>query len=227
MRGSSAGVDPGSLAAGADVVLHAPRSHGDLLAHGVLLDDWMSPAELHAVDAEARRRASAWLERHAALVTVAGTCIAEVHELQLHADVFLRETRIVEGLRALVRRGAPALLELSAVDPELAACLAGTLDGTEVASDHAATAPPRYPLAFAARAGTRGAVTTARETTGLPGSVRGAVLVEPYWHLSGLWGALAARPASVPVLNPLNPPALQRRERARLAARGGWMPSPG
>lgn len=226
--GSSSGLAPASLVPGSDVVLDAPRGHGDLLPHGVLLDDWLSPAQRLELDREARRRAATWLERHADPLTLRGVCVAAVHELQLHADVFLRETRVVEGLRALVRSSAPERVELRAVDRELAGCLERVLDATEVDATRArAVAPPEYPLAFRGRGTRTPGITALREATGLPGITRGGVLIEPYWHLTPLWGPLGRERGTTPVLNPVNPPALAGAQLARIAARGGWISSPG
>jgi len=161
------------------------------------------------------------------LLTVAGIALPFVHEQELYADVFLRETRVVEGLLLLVCRGAKRV-ELLGADVELISCLTALLGEAGAAVEQRESGPsPAYPITFAAAARRTPLVSAAREGAGIPARVRGSVLVEPYWHLTPLLASLGRRTDTLPVLDPINPPALPRRELARLAARGGWIGSPG
>lgn len=82
---SSAGVDPGELEPGRDLVLHASGAHGAALAHGVLLDDWLTREELKGSDLQANRNLDGWRRRHDDALTVAGVCLPHVHEGELLA----------------------------------------------------------------------------------------------------------------------------------------------
>lgn len=227
VRTTSVGMDPASLSPGVDVVLHAPRVQGDVLPTGVLLDDWVDAAGRERIDRVARRHLADWREARDGLLTVAGIALPFVHEQELYADVFLRETRVVEGLRLLVSRGAKRV-ELFGVDDDLASCLTALLGRAGAAVERGEPGPsPALPITFEAAIRRTPLVSGAREATGIPARVRGSVLVEPYWHLTPLLASLAEREDTLPVLDPTNPPALSGRELAHLAARGGWIGSPG
>jgi len=217
--------EPVHLIPGQDLVLHAPSAGADQLAEGVLLDDWLTLDLREDLDRTARGLMAAWQRRRGPDLTIAGVPLAYVHELELYADVFLRETRIVLGLSSALVRGGAAACELRNVDAELARCLDATLPVAVEAREPAP--PPFYPIAFAgtARAG-RTMLGKGRAVTGIPGWPRGRVLVEPYWHLAPVCRRLAVSRA-FPVVNPLNLPALGRRELVDTIRVGGWLGDPG
>ena len=227
MWGDAAGLDPATLSPGSDLVLGADRGQADELAHGVLLDDWLDAGARGELDREARRRCAAWLERRAGALTVAGVPLGYVHELELYADVFVPELRVVEGLSQVARRGL-ARVALHGVDTELSRCLEARLSdlGVEVEAGPAA-APPSYPRAFRRSVGASRRVSGAlREAIGVPGRPRGTVLFEPYWHLTPVWRLLTGT-AAEPVMGPFNRPALPRRHVLRSLRHGGWIGAPG
>lgn len=227
MWGGLPAVDPAALSPGGDLVLCASPGQADLLAHGVLLDDWLGPTAREELDREARRRCAAWQEVHADPLTVAGVPLHHVHELELYADVFLPAVRIVTGLAAVARAGATRLL-LEGVDGELSRCLEARLSELGVRVEVGRSAdPPDYPLAFRRDLSGRRRLTGAlREAVGLPARARGAVLFEPYWHLTAVWRSLAGT-AAEPLMSPFNRPALRPGELLGSLRRGGWTGAPG
>lgn len=193
----------------------------------MLLDDWLDAATRDELDREARRRCAAWQELRGDALTVAGVPLGHVHELELYADVFLPEVRVVEGLAVVAGRGLRRLL-LEGVDLELSRCIDARLSelGVEVEIGRRAD-PPSYPVAFRRDVTVSRRVSGAlREAVGVPGRPRGAVLFEPYWHLTPVWRLLAGT-AAEPVMGPFNRPALPRRALLRSLRRGGWIGAPG
>ena len=193
----------------------------------MLLDDWLDATTRDELDREARRRCAAWLERYDEALTVAGVPLGHVHELELYADVFLPETRIVEGLGTVAGRGLRRVV-LERVDPELSRCIDARLSALAVDVEIGQSAEaPSYPRAFRRDVSWSRRLSGAlREAVGVPGRTRGAVLFEPYWHLTSVWGLLTGTPAE-PVMVPFNRPSLPRAALFRSVRRGGWIGSPG
>jgi hypothetical protein len=226
---SSAGLHPARLAPGHDLVLHAPGHHGATLPAGTLLDDWLTREDRAAVDLEANRHLVRWRKDNDAALTIRGVCLPHVHEGELLADVFLRERRVFDGVRAAFRRGRPQRVALHGVDGELADALEVLLGqlGVALAGVHAPGPSPRYPLVFSRAARRRGRLAGAlREGLGAPARARGEVLVKPYWHLAALWRALP-QAGLRPVVDPAMLPSLPPRELLALVRRGGFIGHPG
>lgn len=229
MWGGLHGLDPTALRAGIDVVLHASPGQAEQLAPGVLLDDWTPTATRSELDGEARAQMAAWQASRETALTANGVPLHRIHELDLYADVFMRELRVVNGLSVIGERGRGTTMSLTGVDAALADCLEAVLARTGIEVRRGAAGHgPNYPLTFRRRMSGRQRVTGAlRIALGLPGRPRGTVLVEPYWSLAGVWGLLAARAATRPVVSPFNPPELGRRELLRSIRLGGWLGTPG
>jgi hypothetical protein len=226
--GSSTNTDPTSLKAGRDLVLQARRRDAEQLAPGVLLDDWLSPAQREGIDGEARRRAAEWESTRGPALRPDDVPLAHIHELELYTDVFLPETRVVQGLRTVLERTAPSRLTLRGLDSDLGACLTDTLFGVEIVAEGEPGVAPTYPLTFQRElAPARRLSGAIRKGFGFPGRARGRVVIESYWHLVPVWQALAARPDAAPVMNLVPLPGLPTREVLTLAAKGGWVGAPG
>jgi hypothetical protein len=226
--GSSRGVDPAALVPGGDLVLHAPAIHGAALPYGVLLDDWLDDSARTEIDQVALRALAAWRERRDADLTVDGACLPWVHEGELFADVFLRELRVLKGLRAAFIHSRPDRAGLLVVDDALAVTLRDVLGEIGISAGAEGPVPPApaYPITFARSIRSRRGFADAREALGVPARLRGTVLVKPFWHLTPLWAPLLER-GPVPVMDPFDRPRLPPRELAAVAARGGWIGHPG
>ena len=228
IHASSEGHDPRTLEPGVDLVLHAPGHHGTALPHGVLIDDGLGPDERAGIDHDAITALARWRSRRDGALTHDGVCLPWLHEGELLTDVFLREHRVFAGVEAALAQGPPARVELHGIDRALASALREFLERigvAEVASVSEGPAP-LYPIEFV-RAARRRRSGVVRQALGLPGRVRGSVLVKPYWHLAPLWGHLLAEPGWEPVVDPFDPPALPPRQLGRVLARGGWIGHPG
>lgn len=227
--GTSERHDPTALRAGHDLVVHAPPWQGARLARGTLLDDWLDLSTRDAIQAAAYSSQSAWQSRLRDQLTVDGTDLAWIHDGELFADVFLREARVLEGLRSALEQIAPRRVDLDAVDPVAAAIVGELLEDLGIPTDSvAADAPePTYPIEYRRSAGRRTTATVARELLGIPPRAHGAVLLKPYWHLEPVARRLAQAGGTMPVLDPVDLPRIDRRALLRLLRDGGWVGHPG
>jgi hypothetical protein len=228
--GITAEAGSAGLERGRDLVLHPRPGEGGTLPKGVLLDDWLSREARAELELAANQALAEWRGRCDAQLTLHGVCLPWVHEGELFADVFLREQRVVAGLRAAFAEHSPERVELHGMDPDLATALRRLLAELEVGETRVASEaePWRYPITFARAAPSRlGLPGALRQVLGVPARVRGSVLVKPYWHLAGLWAPLLEVPGAAPVVDPVSAPALPRRQLAAVARRGGWIGHPG
>lgn len=228
LRATSAGSDPETLVPGRDLALEAPRRHGELLPHGVLLDDLLSAEARDEIDREAIDRLAAWRSRCEAVLTIDGVSLPHVWETELLAEVFLPETRIVSGLLAAFTDGGPRRTEWQDPDAERASCLAAVLAPLRIGLSELGEAvpPPSYPsvLASSRRPSLRyRAVSRALRTVGVPQWVRGTVYLFPYWHLGPVFERLGSSDELRPVLDPSRLPPGPLKALLRNAARGGWV----
>ncbi len=212
------------LRAGADLVLHADAATAASLPSGVLLDDLLDPEARAAIDATARAALERWRATNAPRLTVSGVELAHVHEVELFIDVFLRELRVVEGLRRAFAGGAPERLAFEGIDSALAECLRATLAPQGVELDvRRPGGPPTYPIGFGLATGARRLTGAVREIVGLPGWPRGRVLIQHSHHLTPLWRRLAQDRDTRPVLELIHSYALPGPDRRALARAGGWV----
>jgi hypothetical protein len=218
---------------GRDLALDIPRADGDLLATGVLLDDWLPGATRDEIDRQGIAALGSWRERRDGELTIHGIRLAEVWEVELLAEVFLPETRIVAGLMAALEHGdRPSRITLHGVDHERAACLEPALAGIgiEVVEIGERDPPPQYPgiLAAPVPPGLRRRVLTAiPRVVGIPRNVRGNVFFLPYWHLLPVFERLEHVDGVHPILDPGLLPGVPLRDLARSAYVGGWVGKPG
>jgi hypothetical protein len=231
VRPTSAGVDLSTLEPGCDLVLEAPRAHGDDLPFGVLLDDWLSPEARQSLDREATERLAAWRERRDLALTVGGVCLSEVWEVELLAEVFLPETRIVAGLRTLFTGGEVREVAIHGVDSRRADCLRAELSSLGITAVPPAdpAPPPRYPSGLSSPwrvSMGRRAIGALFRTIGLPQRVRGHVFVMRYWHLAPIFERLQSIDGLRPVLDPASLPSVGLSSLVRSARRGGWVGHP-
>jgi hypothetical protein len=224
----SSGRDPSGLQPGRDLVLHAPPVHGAVLGSGVLLDDWLDPAARAGVDAAAIDAQRGWSERHGRNLIVDGVRLDWIHQGELFADVFLRELRVVTGLRAAFADRGPDRIELEGADDDLANALVALLGQIDIAVSRGSPGPPpSYPIAFATSIG-RSVPWAARvrRAVGLPRLVRGEALYKPHPNLAPLLTRMLAD-GSAPALDLFDAPPLGARGLLAAAARGGWIGHPG
>jgi hypothetical protein len=228
LRPTSTGLDPQTLAPGRDIVLHMPRQQAQDLASGVLLDDWLDAETRDCIDREAIERLAAWQSRRRRELAFGTLSVSQIWELELLADVFLPETRIVSGIAAAFRDRRPRRLEIESLDAARIACIRAVLGplGVDVAQQGPSAAAPRYPSVLAAPwripLWRRSAAFLFR-AVGLPQRVRGEVYFLPYWHLLPVYERLVDSDALQPLL------VFQKttlRSLARSAARGGWAGRP-
>jgi hypothetical protein len=223
------GLDARMLEPGRDLVLDMSRRQGDELPVGVLLDDCLSRDVRQAIDRKAIGALAAWRARWDAELTLDGVCIPHIWEVELLAEVFLPETRIVSGLRAALADGARRRIEVEGVDADRANCLATYLRplGIEVQLSRVPVSRPRYasPLLapWPSRLPRRIASAILR-VTGVPQRVNGEVYFLPYWHLRAVAERLAGSDSPRFVADP----GLETFQTLlRISGRGGWVGHPG
>jgi hypothetical protein len=212
----------GGAKPGAELVLYCAPSGTAGVPHGALLDDMLDLPTRAEIDRLAEDELSAWRDRRDATLTVDGCCLPHVYEVELFADVFLRELRVVRGIEAAFRDSPPASVRLEGLDPALAGCLVEVLRPLGI--DCKLSAPgrsPSYPLTFPAARRTAAGVL--RRVFGLRARVRGFVLVKPFSHLGGVYERLGGGV----VLDPGHLPALRPAGLLGAAGRGGWIGHPG
>jgi hypothetical protein len=217
---TSAGLDPASLRPGTDLVLEVAREHALALPDGVAIEDHLNPTDRLDVDAAALRALAAWRAERGDQLRVDGIDLGHVAEVELIAVCFLPAELIRRGLEAV---GAPDRIHANGFDPQALAALGALApDGCEVDGDPAPP-PPAPP-----RAGRRHALIAAVENTPIRPWPRGGVICVPYWHLVGVYTALARRrrgPRPVPAGMGLS--GLRRVDVLRALIRGGWGGSSG
>jgi hypothetical protein len=217
---SSAGLDPGTLRPGMDLVLDVEPQHALALPDGVAVDDHLGQPERIAIDHAARENLASWRRTRGADILVDGADLGHIAEVELIAQCFLPAERL---RRALAATGAAGHIEAHGFD---AAALSGLV---ELAPPSCiVSGAPGAPPPPAVRAGRRTVAVKLIERTPIRPWVRGEILCVPYWNLTGVYSRLAKRhpgPRPVPVglrLAGLSAPTL-----AAVVARGGWGGSAG
>ena len=157
-------------------------------------------------------------------LTIDGVCLPHIWEVELLAEVFLPETRVVAGLQAALANAGLRRLVCEGVDGERLAALRSALEpgGIEVSTTGPPAPPPTYPSVLASpwRMSLRTrALNWTLDAVGAPKRVRGDVYLLPYWHLApvfqrGSAGWFALRPRSS-----IASGRRTRRARARRGAR--------
>src|SRR5262245_39290796 len=231
LRSTSAGVDPGSLEPGRDLVLQAPRAQGVSLPFGVLLDDLLPTAVREKIDRRAREELEVWRERRDTDLTIDGVCLPHIWEVELLTEVFLPETRVVAGLQEVLKDTAAFRLICEGIDEDRLAALRSSLGSGDIDVSTAGppVPPPTYPSVLASpwRPSLRTrALNWTLDNVGAPRRVRGDVYLRPYWHLAPVFRRGAQEGLRF-VVNPGTPPIVGMAALARGAARGGWVGHPG
>jgi hypothetical protein len=190
----------------------------------VLLDDQLDADARLAIDEEALARLAAWRAHVGPALTIGGVDLSWIWEIELLAEVFLPETRLVHGVRRAFAALEPEAVEAFGFAPDAAAALA---QDSGVALELTAEGPPpRYPtpLGNPWRPPLRTVVLGRIIDLGIPGPARGRVYAWPYWHLAPLLERLADD-----LLLDLRrlPMTLGARRVAAALARGAFAPTPG
>jgi hypothetical protein len=210
----TAGVDPATLRPGADLVLDPLPEHGLALPHGVAVDDHLDPAERLRADHEALAALAAWRAAHGPALTVDGTDLGFVWEVELRAQCFLPAARLRLALEAA------GITDVTGAG--LGTDLLGTVAdaGVTVHGYGAPTvvAPPPRP--------TIPLMTQLVGRSTIPPRVRGDVLAMSYWQLEPVWERLAAGAQVRLVPGGLVLPGVGRGTALRTAARNGWSGHP-
>jgi hypothetical protein len=205
----TAGLDPATLRPGADLVLDPLPEHGLALPHGVAVDDHLDAAARLRADREALAGLAAWRAAHGPALTVDGTDLGFVWEVELRAQCFLPATRLrlaLEAARITDVTGA-------GLDADLLGTVADagvTVHGNGVAT---VVAAPARPVPLMTRLAGRSSV---------PPRVRGDVLAMSYWHLEPVWARLAGSAHVRLVPGGLVLPGVGRAAALRIAAYNGW-----
>jgi hypothetical protein len=195
-----------------------------------LVDDLLTPDMRDAIDRQAIERLREWRNRRDSDLTLDGVCLSQIWEVELLAEVFLPETRIVSGLQAVFEAASPRRVECEGVDRDRVTGLRSLLAGIEVVSSGPPIPPPHYPSVLASPwrvpLPVRVALAILR-TIGVPQHVRGEVYLHSYWHLLPVFERLAITHGLRPVLDPGSPPKAELSTLLRGAVRGGWVGYPG
>jgi hypothetical protein len=208
------GLDPAALRPGADLVLDPLPEHGLALPHGVAVDDHLDAAARVRADREALAGLAAWRTAHGPALTVDGTDLGFVWEVELVAQCFLPAAR----LRLALAAAGIADVTGAGLDADLLGTVADagvTVHSNGVATVVAAPARPNIPL-----------MTRLVGRSGIPPRVRGDVLVMSYWHLEPVWERLAGSAHVRLVPGGLVLPGAGRATALRTAARNGWSGHP-
>ncbi len=211
---------PPELFRGRHLLATCPAARTASIPDGVLLDDWLDFAAREEVEDRARAATSAWVEVRREALTLEGTDLGWVWEVELYRDAFLPVERLLASVRAAVKGLEAERLEPHGVDPRTVAALVGALAplGCEVVSAGAADLQVPDPLSSLS------AVQRALIASGVgaPQRVRGNVLM-----VNAPTSLPVARALKRPVLDPASLPALGRAGLARALWRGGWVGVPG
>ena len=215
-----------------DLLLELPAGHLIDAPQGTLLDDHLTTGDRADMEAEGIERLAEWRRTHDAALTIDDAPLAWIWEIELLAEVFLAEIRIMGGLARVATRAGVARVELLGSDPETAEGLGRVLDrdGIELRAGDSADRPvPRYPGRRAnpwPRSLASRMAGAALRPWGVPALGRGNVLFTPYWHLLGLHDRLLSEPGLVPLHDPVRIPAGPLSRRVRAALKGGWVGRP-
>ena len=215
---------------GHDLVLEPPDEHFTELPVGALLDDLFDAEARRALDAEALERLEAWRTARAATLTFDGLDLTWVWYVELLAEVFHHEVRLVSGLERVLGAGVERV-EVVGADHELTGCLAAALDrrGVDVVPTGPLPVPTGYPRQRAAPWRIplyRRLYRSLLQLAGVPPWVRGNVLVLPYWHVAGLYERMRRSEGLVPITDPAFLPALSSRRLLSVLRAGGWVGRP-
>ena len=227
---SSAGLDPGALVAGRDLVLHLHPVHGDDAPAGVYVLDHLDAAGRRAADQASLGTLADWRARFDGPLTVEGICWPFIWQLPVFR-ILNGAVADAIGLRQAVRDVAPEVIEVADTDPDtlLLARAVGRDLGLEVrvAPDAAAPgelAPPPPPPSRAQRL--RRSVIGHVSALGFPSVLRrGSVAIHAYWPLMPLLDRMLAEPGHRPALFLDKRPTGVGRSLG-LARKGGWIGTP-
>jgi len=224
--GDSTGLDPASLVAGEDVVLHLDASHGIDVAEGVLATDHLNLEERAAIDDLALASLARWRRHNDERFTADGLCLTWIWERDLIVDVFLPTITRVLALARAVDTYQPRSLVVMARDGITELIVEAVVASRRIGSENAGTRRPP-PVANPAPA-----VPKRRRAVGWLMSVglpsiprRGSVLLVTYWPLLPLLDRLIADRRRPAIWLESRPTGASRALRA--AARGGWVGAPG
>jgi hypothetical protein len=211
---------PPELSRGRHLLAGCPAARTASIPDGVLLDDWLDFPAREQVEDRARAATRAWVQERREALTLDGTELGWVWEVELYRDAFLPVERLLASVRAAVTGLEAERLEPHGLDPRTVAALVDSLAplGCEVASAGAADLEVPDPLSSLS------AVQRALIASGIgaPQRVRGNVLM-----VDAPTSLPVARALERPVLDPASLPALGRAGLARALWRGGWVGVPG
>lgn len=232
LHGSSAGLDPGGLVPGEDLVLTLHEPHGIDLRDGVLAHDHLDMDGRRGVDLAAVQAVEEWRDRYGSALTLDGVNLAEIWELMI-LDSVLPAVRDAAGLRRAIEAYSCRVLEVTDGDSRthLIALAAAEPAGIEVrvvpagvdAAKEGAGSARRRPSGI----GRLGHLPLALlEGTGFPSRMhRDAVLFLSYWPLMPFFDRLlleGGRPAISLRSRPTGP-----ARSLKALPRGGFLGRPG
>jgi len=224
--GDSTGLDPASLTAGEDVVLHLDASHGIDVADGVLATDHLTLDQRAAIDDVAVAALGRWRDQNDERFTVDGICLTWIWERDLIVNVFLPTIARALALARAVDTYRPRSLVVMARDgvTENIVDAVARSRGIETEDTGARRPPPVANPALQASRRRRGV--GGLLSLGLPSMPRrGSVLLLSYWPLLPLLDRLIADRLRPAIWAQRRPTGAKRALRA--AARGGWVGAPG
>lgn len=224
--GDSTGLDPTSLAAGEDVVLHLDAAHGIDVAEGVLVTDHLELEERAAIDDLALDSLARWRSDNDHRLTAAGICLPWIWERDLIAFVFLPTITRALALARAVDRYQPASLEAMAQDGVTELIVEAVAASRGIPAMRTGDRRPAPLLNPTLEVSLRHRLIGSLVELGLPSRPRrGSVLFLSYWPLVPLLNRLLwsrPRPAIWVQQRPAGP-----LRALTAAARGGWVGAPG
>jgi len=217
---------PGGLSVGRDLLVSCPAARTVSVPQGVLLDDWLDMPARVQVEERAREAARAWVSERRETLTVQGTDLGWIWEIELYRDAFLAVERLLAAAIAAVEGLGAERLEVAGADARTAAALVEALAplGCAVAL---AGAPAELAVPEGLTSLSRAQRLMVASGLGAPQRVLGQVLVVNAPTSAPVVAALARGGGLVPVLDPASLPGLPMAELARTLWRGGWVGVPG
>ena len=227
---TSAGLDPGDLVAGRDLVLDLDPRHGVDLARGIYVMDALPAAERFEVDHLAAQALDRWRADIDSELTLDAVPWAWIWELDLF-EIVNPAVAAAYALRAALRDLGASTAEVMDVDPrgELLVRAVGRDLGIEVLRAPGAvslrpTPGPQHRLPLWRRL--RRLAFNSAAHLGTPTLLRrDSLLIRSYWPLTDVVDRLIDRPDARPALSLQNRPSGAWRQ-LRTALKGGWLGSP-
>jgi hypothetical protein len=214
---------PEAIEVGSDLVIAVAQEHGNALAHGTAIDDYLGTSARIAADVEARERYRRWQTGWGGALTIDGIDLTEVWEVEMLAQCFLPAARLMGGLPVALEATRPSSLLTSSLDSgtiELVRALAGS---SGVAVEVGRETSPVYEL-FRGRPPRLAGL---MNSTGLTSRVRGNLLCMPYWPVYPAIASILSNGNGLsPVAARVTLPGLGRVGTMSVALKGGWMGLP-